>query len=98
MPAKAYFSVSAVIEGPLRAHYFKHLPGILTGIGIIGTFAGLLFGLSNFDSSSPDTMAQSVNLLLSGVRDAFYASALAITVAMVARPTRGSKAQSGAIR
>lgn len=67
----------------LRAHYFKHLPGILTGVGIIGTFSGLLFGLSNFDSSSPDTMAQSVNLLLSGVRDAFYASALAITVAMV---------------
>lgn len=83
VPARAYFSVSAVIEGPLRAHYFKHLPGILTGVGIIGTFSGLLFGLSNFDSSSPDTMAQSVNLLLSGVRDAFYASALAITVAMV---------------
>lgn len=83
VPAKAYFSVSAVIEGPLRAHYFKHLPGILTGVGIIGTFAGLLFGLSNFDSSSPDKMAESVNLLLSGVRDAFYASALAITVAMV---------------
>lgn len=83
VPAKAYFSVSAVVEGPLRAHYFKHLPGILTGIGIIGTFAGLLFGLSNFDSSSPDKMALSVNLLLSGVRDAFYASSLAITVAMV---------------
>ena len=83
VPAKAYFSVSAVVEGPLRAHYFKHLPGILTGVGIIGTFAGLLFGLSNFDSSSPDKMAESVNLLLSGVRDAFYASALAITVAMI---------------
>lgn len=83
VPAKAYFSVSAVIEGPLRAHYFKHLPGILTGVGIIGTFSGLLFGLSNFDSTSPDKMAESVNLLLSGVRDAFYASALAITVAMI---------------
>jgi hypothetical protein len=83
VPSRAYFSVSTVIEGPLRAHYFKHLPGILTGIGIIGTFAGLLFGLSNFDSTSPDKMVSSVNLLLSGVRDAFYASALAITVAMV---------------
>lgn len=83
IPARAYFNVSTVIESPLKVHYFKHLPGILTGVGIIGTFAGLLFGLSNFDSSSPETMAKSVNLLLSGVRDAFYASTLAITLAMV---------------
>lgn len=83
IPARAYFNVSTVVETPLKVQYFKHLPGILTGVGIIGTFAGLLFGLSNFDSSSPETMAKSVNLLLSGVRDAFYASTLAITLAML---------------
>lgn len=83
MPANYFFSVSAVIDQPLKVDYFKHLPGILTGIGIIGTFSGLLFGLSNFDASNPELMAKSVSVLLSGVREAFYASAAAITVAMV---------------
>lgn len=83
VPVSYCFSVGAVIDRPLSVDYFKHLPGILTGIGIIGTFSGLLFGLSNFDASNPERMTQSVSLLLSGVRDAFYASAAAITVAMI---------------
>ena len=83
VPASCFFSTAAVIDRQLAVEYFKHLPGILTGIGIIGTFSGLLFGLSNFDASNPEKMTESVALLLSGVRDAFYASAAAITVAMV---------------
>lgn len=83
VPVSYYFSVSSVVDRPLAVDYFKHLPGILTGIGIIGTFSGLLFGLSNFDASNPELMAQSVSLLLGGVRDAFYASAAAITIAMI---------------
>lgn len=83
VPVSHCFSTYAVIDRPLAVDYFKHLPGILTGVGIIGTFGGLLFGLSNFDVSSPDRITRSVGLLLSGVRDAFFASAAAITVAMV---------------
>lgn len=82
-PISNFFTAASVIDKPLRVNYFKHLPGILTGIGIIGTFSGLLFGLSNFDTSSPEVISQSVSLLLAGVRDAFYASAFAITAAMV---------------
>jgi putative membrane protein len=83
VPVTMHFSASTVIDRPLGVEYFKHLPGILTGIGIIGTFAGLLFGLSNFDSSSVEKMNESITLLISGVRDAFYASAAAIAAAMV---------------
>ena len=83
VPVYVHFSPATVIDRPLRADYFKHLPGILTGIGIIGTFAGLLFGLGNFDASSAETMNRSITLLISGVRDAFYASATAICAAMV---------------
>lgn len=83
LPVSNFFTAASVIDKPLRVNYFKHLPGILTGVGIIGTFAGLLFGLSNFDASSPEVINQSVSLLLAGVRDAFYASAFAITAAMV---------------
>lgn len=83
VPAHFFFTISTIIDRPLRVNYFKHLPGILTGVGIIGTFAGLLFGLSNFDVSSPEIINQSVDLLLAGVRDAFFASAFAITAAMI---------------
>ncbi|NJM32903.1 MAG: hypothetical protein HC848_08690 [Limnobacter sp.] len=83
VPATHFFSVSNVVDRHLKVEYFKHLPGILTGLGIIGTFSGLLFGLAHFDASTPQAMNESVSLLLGGVRDAFYASASAITVAMI---------------
>jgi hypothetical protein len=36
-PAEAFFNSQTVIDGRLRTEFFKHLPGIFTGIGIIGT-------------------------------------------------------------
>ncbi len=77
-----FFSSQSIIETPLQTEYFKHLPGILTGIGIIGTFAGLLIGLFYFDTSDPSKVNESVSLLLSGVREAFVVSAIAIAIAM----------------
>ncbi|GGP26846.1 hypothetical protein GCM10010971_26650 [Silvimonas amylolytica] len=82
VPAAYFFSSQSLIDTPLRTEYFKHLPGVLTGIGIIGTFAGLLVGLFYFDPSDPARINDSVGLLLNGVRDAFIASALAILIAM----------------
>ncbi|MDD5320722.1 MAG: hypothetical protein PHD43_08960 [Methylococcales bacterium] len=47
----------------------KHQPGILTGIGIIGIFLGLLRGLSTFSvSSDPETVRVSLDTLIHGVR------------------------------
>ena len=45
VPADVFFSGQSVVEGHLYAEYFKHVPGILTGIGIIGTFYGIVQGL-----------------------------------------------------
>ncbi|MDC7698328.1 anti-phage ZorAB system protein ZorA [Vogesella indigofera] len=81
-PASFYFSSSSVVDRELQTEYFKHLPGILTGLGIIGTFAGLLLGLSTFDPSNPEKIQESVSSLLDGVLWAFIASALAIVAAM----------------
>lgn len=77
-----FFGDQNLVETPLKTEYFKHLPGILTGIGIIGTFAGLLIGLSFFDATDPERISKSVEILLNGVRDAFIASALSIMAAM----------------
>src|SRR5262249_7314148 len=36
VPAEAYFNSQYVVDSRLRTEFFKHLPGIFTGIGIIG--------------------------------------------------------------
>lgn len=83
IPASAIFSVTAIVDKVTKSEFYKHLPGILTGVGIIGTFLGLLYGLSNFDTSDPSKISGSVSLLLEAVRDAFIASAIAISSAIV---------------
>ncbi|MDR0528510.1 MAG: hypothetical protein LBG69_02725 [Zoogloeaceae bacterium] len=79
-----FFSMHALVETPLRAEFYRHLPGILTGVGIIGTFAGLISGLSVFDvNSDTDVVRLSLRNLIQGVGHAFQVSALAITLAML---------------
>ena len=83
-PAEVYFRTDIIVDTPLRADFFKHLPGILTGIGIIGTFVGILSGLQDFDITDNAKVVQdSLKHLLIGVSDAFMVSATAITLAMV---------------
>jgi hypothetical protein len=52
VPAETYFSEQILVHSPLRTEFFKHLPGTLTGIGIIGTFTGLIIGLQAFNTVS----------------------------------------------
>ncbi len=84
VPAETYFSEQILVNSPLRTEFFKHLPGILTGIGIIGTFTGLIKGLQAFKvSEQPEIVRDSLNALLQGVYQAFVISAAAITLAMI---------------
>jgi hypothetical protein len=84
VPAEAYFSSRSLIEVPLRADFFKHLPGVLTGLGIIGTFGGLIIGLAQFDvSGDPEQVNASVRSLVGSVTDAFQLSALAIIASIL---------------
>jgi uncharacterized phage infection (PIP) family protein YhgE len=82
--AETFFSDHSVIDSGLRAEFYKHLPGILTGIGIIGTFSGLIIGLLDFNvSSNPAEAQKQLGNLVNSVSHAFYISAAAIFLAMV---------------
>ena len=84
VPADAFFNASSIVDTALGADFFKHLPGILTGIGIIGTFFGLISGLQGFDAGgSVEHLRDKLKTLLDGVRDAFLASTGAIVAAIV---------------
>lgn len=82
-PSASFFSEQQLVDIPLNTEFFKHLPGILTGVGIIGTFYGLMIGLNHFDPSTPEQVTSSVNNLLHDVLYAFLGSAFAIFFSIV---------------
>ena len=96
MPAEMMFTKESLVDGPLFDDFWRHVPGILTGLGIIGTFAGLLHGLMNFKNAiapssvgvgqETDSAAKAVAglaPLLEAVMHAFIVSGAAIFCAML---------------
>ena len=82
--AETFFTEQAIVDSRLKTEFFKHLPGVLTGLGIIGTFLGLIKGRVNFDVSLDPTKAQDqLRSLVNSVGHAFFVSASAIGMAMV---------------
>lgn len=76
--AAHFFTEQTVVETPLGTEFYKHLPGILTGIGIVGTFFGLMLGLQHFNPSTPEQVTASVDQLLKDVLFAFLGSFFSI--------------------
>lgn len=82
--AEVFFAEQALVETPLKTAFYKHLPGILTGLGIIGTFSGLIYGLNTFQvTDDPNAVRASLGRLIQGVGSAFIVSAIAIGLAML---------------
>lgn len=82
--AGSFFHDAPLIDIRLHTEFFKNLPGILTGLGIIGTFSGLILGLQGFQvTDDAATVRTSLQGLLQAVGGAFLVSAGAITLAMV---------------
>ena len=59
------------------------IPGTLTGLGIIGTFVGLLMGISGISFSSVEAALESVSVLLSGIEIAFYTSIAGVILSIL---------------
>jgi len=81
--AETFFTEQAIVDSRLKTEFYKHVPGVLTGLGIIGTFLGLIKGLISFDVSLDPTQAQEqLRNLVNSVGHAFFVSATAIGFAM----------------
>ena len=59
------------------------IPGTLTGLGIIGTFVGLLMGISGIGFSSVEAALESVSVLLAGIEVAFYTSIAGVILSIL---------------
>ncbi|MCL1980756.1 MAG: anti-phage defense ZorAB system protein ZorA, partial [Proteobacteria bacterium] len=85
VPAELYFSGQALVESWMHTEFYKHLPGIFTGLGIIGTFSGLIIGLEAYVKRVKDPAQAHAGLLdlMGTVSHAFWVSAAAIIAAMM---------------
>jgi len=84
VPAASVFTTDSIVDARIWTEFFKHLPGIFTGLGILGTFSGLIRGLQQFDATaSPEAVKTSLAGLMANVGDAFVVSAIAIGLAML---------------
>ncbi|KJS34414.1 MAG: hypothetical protein VR70_17760 [Rhodospirillaceae bacterium BRH_c57] len=67
-------------NGPRSGALGRMAPGVLTSLGVLGTFAGIFVGLMEFDVSAID---RSVPLLLEGMKLAFLTSLVGISTAIL---------------
>ena len=74
-------------EDVLALHTWKgviaQLPGTLTGLGILGTFVGLLLGLRNISFVTVEAALGSVQSILAGINTAFYTSIAGVILSIL---------------
>lgn len=59
------------------------IPGTLTGLGILGTFIGLITGISTIGFSSVEAALESISVLLGGIEAAFYTSISGVILSII---------------
>lgn len=59
------------------------IPGILTGLGILGTFVGLLKGLGTLTFSTAEAAITSVTTLINGIETAFFTSIAGVILSIL---------------
>jgi hypothetical protein len=70
------------IETHAHRGILEMIPDILTSLGILGTFIGLVMGLRSFDPSGYEQMAGSVTPLINGIKVAFITSIYGISLSL----------------
>lgn len=66
-----------------RHNLISQLPGTLTSLGVLGTFLGLILGISGMGFSSLNLAIESIETLLTGIELAFYTSIAGVILAIV---------------
>lgn len=86
--ARSLYDVSdyineSVLELKTWQRVTSQIPSTLTALGILGTFIGLISGISGIHFSSVEVAVGSVQMLLSGISTAFYTSVSGVILSIV---------------
>ena len=78
-----YINDDTVTHGPGNATLAELIPGLLTSLGILGTFMGLSRGLSSLNFADASQLIAGIPDLLGGMRFAFGTSVAGISCSLV---------------
>lgn len=78
-----YINEETAIEQPGHAQLAELIPSLLTSLGILGTFLGLMEGLTSVDFSNAEGTLTSIPVLLGGMRFAFATSVAGISCSLM---------------
>lgn len=78
-----YINEDTVVYKPGHAQVAELIPSLLTSLGILGTFMGLMSGLTDLDMSDAAKTIASIPTLLDGMRFAFATSVAGIVCSLV---------------
>ena len=77
------FINESVLELKTWQRVTSQIPSTITALGILGTFIGLISGISGIHFSSVEVAVGSVQMLLSGISTAFYTSVGGVILSIV---------------
>ncbi|WP_066017831.1 MotA/TolQ/ExbB proton channel family protein [Endozoicomonas atrinae] len=74
--------ILAIFEASRGKHsrFLEHAPNVMTSLGILGTFTGIIIGLLHFQ---PDKIDESISLLLDGLKTAFITSLVGMFASII---------------
>lgn len=78
-----YFNEKQLLSSNTNLKLINSIPATLVGIGILGTFVGLTYGISNFQTDSTEDIKNSIQILLSGMGTAFVSSIYGMLLSLV---------------
>lgn len=78
-----YFNEKQLLSSNTNLRLINSIPATLVGFGILGTFIGLTYGISNFQTNSTEEIKNSIQDLLSGMGTAFVSSIYGMLLSMV---------------
>ena len=84
--AAFYFSEDRLLGQYMNLRFWNSIPAILVGLGILGTFVGLVWGLipfSNIDFQNTEKIQNAIKELLSGVSTAFVTSVWGMLTSLI---------------
>ena len=72
-----------VIDNVISKNMLNQVAGAMTGLGILGTFVGLSFGLQSFNTGTAQEITNSIAPLMNGIKVAFHTSIYGMVFSLV---------------
>lgn len=72
-----------LMDSVIHRNQLNQVAGVMTGLGILGTFIGLSLGLQSFSTGTTQEITNSVEPLMNGIKVAFHTSIYGLVFSLV---------------